>query len=264
MNRLDAPRNTVCLLDVDPDLGAAISADEYEEARRRSLASVLKVEGSRWDPTEIPRPPGTDWLGLFVVEGLLVRRVSVAGRSACELFGTGDITRPWDEDGDYDPLVIDVDWMVLRPTRLAVLDGNFALRTARWPSISARLLQRIAGRARTLALTQTVTHLPRAHARLLLLFWLLAERWGSVSRDGVVVKLPLTHEVLAMLIGSHRPTVTIALQKLARAGLLVRESNERWLLTDHAMAALHEPASLSLIGGEEDEPLDAGLTSAAD
>ncbi|HZU40082.1 MAG TPA: helix-turn-helix domain-containing protein [Solirubrobacteraceae bacterium] len=252
MDRLDAPRHTVSLLDADPDLGDAIPAAEFEEARRRAVAQIVEVDGPRWNPHGVCASAGPGWVGLFVVDGLIVRRVSVAGRMACEIFGLGDLTRPWDEDGEYAPLVIDVDWLVLKPTQLALLDRNFALRIARWPSISAKLMQRVAGRARHLALTQAVTHLPRTHARLLLLFWLLAERWGSVTPEGVVVKLPLTHQVLAMLVGSHRPTVTIALQKLSRADLLLRESSQRWLLTNRAITHLQEPDSLSLIGGEED------------
>lgn len=251
MDRLQTPRHTVSLLDVDPDLGEAVPPEEYEEARRRSIAQILEIDGARWDPEEVAQLAGDGWLGLLLVDGLLVRRVSVAGRTACEIFGMGDLTRPWDEDGEYEPLAISVDWMVLKPTRVALLDRQFALRVARWPSIAAKLMQRVASRARHLALTQAVTHLPRTHARLLLLFWLLAERWGTVSPSGVVVKLPLTHQVLAMLVGSHRPTVTIALQKLARADLLIRQSTHRWLLTNHAIASLRAPESLSLIGGEE-------------
>lgn len=264
MDRLDLPRHTVSLLDVDPDLGEAVPPEELEEARRRSQVQVLEIDGNRWDPEQVARLAGPGWLGLFVVDGLLVRRVSVAGRTACEIFGTGDLTRPWDEDGEYEPLAITVDWLVLKPTRVALLDRSFALRVARWPSISARLLQRVASRARHLALTQAVTHLPRTHARLLLLFWLLAERWGTVSREGVVVRLPLTHQVLAMLVGSHRPTVTIALQKLTRAELLIRQSSHRWLLTNHAIESLREPESLSLIGGEDTPDEAEGMNALAD
>jgi len=75
------------------------------------------------------------------------------------------------------------------------------LRIARWPTISSQLVSRIAQRARYLTLTQAVTHLPRAYARLLILFWLLAERWGRVGPAGVYVTLPLTHEVLAVIDG---------------------------------------------------------------
>jgi CRP/FNR family transcriptional regulator, cyclic AMP receptor protein len=87
-----------------------------------------------------------------------------------------------------------------------------------------------------------------------MLFWLLAERWRHVGPDGVHVTLPLTHEVLAMLVGSHRPSVTIALQRLARAGLLTREGSDRWLLTNRAIEVLAHPESLSTIGGEDEEP----------
>jgi CRP/FNR family transcriptional regulator, cyclic AMP receptor protein len=253
MERLDFAPHAVSLLDADADLATGIDPAGFDEARRRAAAHVLEVDGPRWDPSGLASDGGEGWLGLFVIDGLLMRRVTVASRAACEIFGAGDIFRPWDEDGDYGPLVIDVDWLVLKPTRLAVLDRSFAIRVARWPSISAKLLQRASGRARNLALIQAVTHLPRTHARVLLLFWLLAERWGKMGPDGVLVKLPLTHQVLAMLVGSHRPTVTIALQKLNREGLLIRESSSRWLLTNLAMDRLQEPASLSLIGAGDDE-----------
>ena len=106
---------------------------------------------------------------------------------------------------------------MLKITRLAVLDTAFVLRIAPWPSIGSRIVSRVARRARHLALTEAVMHLPRADSRLLILFWLLAERWETVGPEGVHVSLPLTHEVLAMLIGAQRPTVTLALQAPRRA-----------------------------------------------
>jgi DNA-binding IclR family transcriptional regulator len=63
----------------------------------------------------------------------------------------------------------------------------------------------------------------------------------------VYVTLPLTHEVLAMLIGAHRPTVTIALQRLTRAGFLIRERSDRWLLTNKAIETLEHPESMALV-----------------
>jgi DNA-binding IclR family transcriptional regulator len=59
-----------------------------------------------------------------------------------------------------------------------------------------------------------------------------------VRPDGVVVRLPLTHSVLATLIGSHRPTVTIALRTLADDGLLRRTSRDEWLMTRAAVEAI--------------------------
>jgi CRP-like cAMP-binding protein len=257
---LERTRTTVAVLDADPDLATSIPDAELPAARRRSLAVVIEVEPPTWDPGPLITRELEGWLGLFVVDGLLLRCVNVGKRTACELFGPGDIFRPWDADGEYEPLPITVSWRILKPTRLAVLDDAFALRMARWPSVISRILGRFGRRARHLALLQAVTHLPRAYARLLMLFWLLAERWGRVSPDGVRIRLPLTHEVLAMLVGAHRPTVTIALQKLDAADLLHRERRDTWLLTRAAVDRLGEPESLRLIEGEsgaDEEPIPA-------
>jgi hypothetical protein len=264
MHQVTPRRHVISLVDADPDLVSSVPEADLEEVHRRAVAACVEVRGPRWDPSELVESAGSGWLGLFVLDGLLVRRVRVAGRTSCELFGPGDLTRPWDEDGEYAPLAVNVDWLVLQPARVAILDDRFSLRVARWPSINATLVQRVAARARKLAIFQAVTHLPRTHARILLLFWLLAERWGAVSTAGVVVKLPLTHQVLAMLVGSHRPTVTLALQKLARRELLVRESSSRWLLTQKGIDCLAHPSSLSLIGADKDLDADEPLPEVAD
>ena len=47
--------------------------------------------------------------------------------------------------------------------------------------------------------------------------------------DGVRVRLPLTHQTLGHLVGSRRPSVSVALGALAARGELVRDGNE-WLL----------------------------------
>jgi CRP/FNR family transcriptional regulator, cyclic AMP receptor protein len=244
-------RQRVTLLDADPDLGEGIPEEDREFARQRAVARVMELDGPTWTPDAIVRASEPGWLGLFQLDGLMMRRVKVGSRSACELFGPGDIVRPWDADGEYDPLPISLEWLVLRPTRIALLDTAFALRIARWPQVTGQLCGRIAQRARNLALTQAVTHLPRAHPRLLMLFWILADRWGTVSPAGVRVTLPLTHETLAMLVGSRRPTVTLALQRLARAGLLIREPNHAWLLSTRAVELLANPESLAVLDDDE-------------
>ncbi|MGI8904088.1 MAG: Crp/Fnr family transcriptional regulator [Solirubrobacteraceae bacterium] len=251
----DPPRRTVAVLEADPDLANGLSPGAAEAARRQAVAAVIDAAPPDWNPGRMAAAADGGWLGLLVIEGLMIRRVTVGRRSACELFGPGDLIRPWDTDGDYDPLPISIDWPVRKPTRLAILDAEFALRIAAWPRISSALMGRIAHRARQLALTQAVSHLPLVHARLLILFWLLAERWGRVGPNGVRVILPLTHEVLAMLVGARRPTVTIALQRLIRAGLVERENHERWLLTALAIERLAAPEGLGLIdeGDKRDE-----------
>lgn len=246
LNRVAHP-NIVVLLDEDPDLGAGISEEQWPVVRRRAVAGAIDLRPPGWDPALIRERATDGWVGLLVVDGILVRRVRVGRRWACELFGPGDVIRPWDADGEYEPLPITVDWLVLKAVRLAVLDTEFSLRVARWPSVNGRIVSRVARRARYLAVTHAVTHLPRAYARLLITFWLLAERWGKVTVDGVYVTLPVTHEMLAMLIGAQRPTVTIALQRLSRSGFLARERRDRWLLTNKAIETLRHPESLDLV-----------------
>jgi len=68
-------------------------------------------------------------------------------------------------------------------------------------------------------------------------FWHLAERWGRVGRDGVTITLPLTHELLAKLVGAARPSVTTALGDLAARGLLTRDQDS-WRLSHESRHAL--------------------------
>jgi hypothetical protein len=58
----------------------------------------------------------------------------------------------------------------------------------------------------------------------------MADRWGCVRADGVLVPLPVTHDVLAHLIGVQRPTVTSAIRRLSDAGLIHRQPDKTWLL----------------------------------
>jgi hypothetical protein len=51
----------------------------------------------------------------------------------------------------------------------------------------------------------------------------LARAHGRVSGTGIVLDLPLTHELLAWMVGSARETVTVALARLADEGFVARE-----------------------------------------
>ena len=64
------------------------------------------------------------------------------------------------------------------------------------------------------------------------LFWHLAERWGRMTAEGVVMPLTLSHRLLGELVGARRPTVSAALGELAHEGRLVRRRSGDWLLVD--------------------------------
>jgi CRP-like cAMP-binding protein len=59
--------------------------------------------------------------------------------------------------------------------------------------------------------------------RVLAYLWHLADRFGVVLPGAVRLDIPLTHAVLARLVGARRPTVTTALQRLIQLGYLRRE-----------------------------------------
>jgi CRP-like cAMP-binding protein len=71
-----------------------------------------------------------------------------------------------------------------------------------------------------------------------MLLWHLAERWGRVTAEGVVIPLRLTHQRIAMLVGAQRPTVTAALSRMNARGLVQRTHGRAFVLTDDARAEL--------------------------
>ena len=152
------------------------------------------------------------------------------GRRCCELLGHGDVMRPWQWDDEGSHVRAEVGWVVLEPTRLAVLDHGLVQRIAPWPELGVELFNRGTRRAHHLAVALAIAHHQRVDDRLLLTLWHLAERWGRVATDGVVVPLPLGHQRLADLVGAHRPSVTTAMGDLSRSGALSRRENGDWVL----------------------------------
>ena len=160
------------------------------------------------------------------------------GTSSAELLGTGDLLRPADIDGELTlPVSAEVEWTALAPLRIAVLDDVFLAAACRYPPVLARLMGRAVARAKALALHDAVTNLKHVETRLLVQFWHLAERWGRVGRDGVTLAMPLTHELLAKLVGAQRPTVTTALGRLAERGDVIRDG-AGWRLSHSSRTGL--------------------------
>jgi CRP/FNR family cyclic AMP-dependent transcriptional regulator len=117
-------------------------------------------------------------------------------------------------------------WHVLLPARVAVLDAGFAERIRPWPQIYIALLRRSAKRAYDLDVQRAIACQPRLEARLALLLWHLAARWGRVEPGGIRLSLPLTHRMLGQLVGAERPSVSHALSRLAEAGLVTGKGGE--------------------------------------
>src|SRR4051812_36377254 len=110
-----ARRNTVAVLDADPDLGQGLDGEELALARRYLVAELWVLEPGAWEA-----PPAPAGLGLLVLEGLVSRTVELGRAKCAELLGAGDLLRPWEENPAGALLASDSRWEVLEPTRLAV------------------------------------------------------------------------------------------------------------------------------------------------
>jgi CRP/FNR family cyclic AMP-dependent transcriptional regulator len=230
------------LLDLDPDLGQFLSGEAREAGRRQLLVSVRRLAPGAWDTAALTvADPGH--VGLLVLDGVIAREVLAADIVSTELLGPGEILRPWEVSPDPSLLRADVRWNILSETRLAVLDRRMASHLSDYPEITSQIIERLTKRAQRLAVTQAISQLNRVDQRLLALFWHMAERWGRMTGDGVLIPLTLSHRMLSQLIGARRPTVSTALGELTRAGELERLANGTWLLTGEPVG---EPARQNL------------------
>jgi CRP-like cAMP-binding protein len=221
--------SAVRVLDADPDLASPVSPPEREAARAASRAAVIEIEAGPWPPDQVVAgEPGS--LGLLLLEGILGARRQVERRAHLEILGPGELVRPWVELGPEASVPYQRAWTALEPTRLAVLDRRFAAALAPWPEVTAALVNRLVLRSRRLSVQMAISFLPRVDRRVLLMLWELGDRFGRVTPDGVVVGLPLTHAQLSDLVGARRPSVTMAVSELRRAGTIEPLPGRGWLI----------------------------------
>lgn len=233
------PRASYCyLLDADADLAQEFDLRMRVVARQVATTVVFDIPVGEFGPG--------DWfegkvsgLGLLLLDGLLAVDIHVGDRTATELLGPGDLLQPAPAGAD-ELLDRSLRWNVLLPAQVASLDAGFVERIRPWPQIYVALLRRAAKRACDLDIQRAIACQPRLEARLSLLLWHLAARWGRVEPRGIRLSLPLTHRIIGQLVGAERPSVTHALARLADAGL-VTGKGEEWHLhgsLEHHLACL--------------------------
>jgi CRP/FNR family transcriptional regulator, cyclic AMP receptor protein len=232
--RSDRPP-TVALLDAEPAFTAGIPAADVELAARVLRLPRLELPPGAWVP-----PPRDAWpaptTALLITDGVVARRVALAGRVATHLLGPGDVLEPWTRGGTLLPSA--VEWSVHEPATVAVFDGRFATAARRWPDLAAIVSERLAAGADRLATHLAICQLPRVEERVLALLWHLAERFGRVTPHGVAVPLRLTHRLIGELVGAQRPTVSLALTGLAEDGLVSRRDDGSLVLPIGSRAGL--------------------------
>ncbi len=220
---------TVSLIDVEPQLGAELDADQRERARRTIVAAAIEVPAGPWQEPVAGYGEGNAY-GVLLVDGFVLRTVTMGERGTAQLFGPGDVMQSWPEEDLPSPVSVEVTWTVISRTTLVRLDDRVIALAGRWPSVLRRLAWRASSVAGRVCLQVAIARVPRLEERVLLLFWGLAERWGSMTPGGMLLPIRLTHEAIAALTAASRPPVSSALSQLSRDGQLCR-TREGWRLT---------------------------------
>ena len=223
----------VRLLDVLSDFQLGIPEAERSEARRLLVAPMRTLPPGVLEMTF----GGEDGFpfALVVLDGVLLRNTYLRERAATELIGAGDIvdTRPDLEDLS---ITMSTEYVVHREATIALLDDRFRRAARRWAGLHDVVHAQLSRQRRRASTHLAILHISRVEERILALFADLADRWGRVTPDGILIDIALTHDVLGRLVGSRRPTVTLALAELADTGALVRHRDGTWLLASSAIA----------------------------
>ena len=235
-------RPKVPLLEADPQLGRLLPAHRLDAARGALAVRVARVPQGEW---RIGENGASEHLGVLVLEGVIGHDVLMSGSTSTELLGPGDVLQPWTRE--HQPLLRrTVRWHVLSESRVALLDRQLSWQLGGWPEVHAALMGRMGERAERLATAQAISKLTRVDRRVLAFLWHLAERWGRVTADGVLVPLTLSHRMLGQIVGARRPTVTAAVRQLIDAGEVERRPDGSWLLIgeEHNAPADEAPGPL--------------------
>jgi CRP-like cAMP-binding protein len=233
------PAGRIALLDVDPDLAGQKSGPELAALRDRLTAPVYRLPAGA-----LPEPPlnkRKSHLGFLVLKGLLLYEVSACDRSTAELLGAGDLIRLSGEVSTT--LGSTVKWAVLEQVLLADLGTVANSRFAETNDVFEVLVERGIQRAEAVAIQRSIMAHVRVDVRVLAYLWHLADRFGVVTPGAVKLDIPLTHAILARLIGARRPTVTTALQRLIQLGYLRRDGRAFVLIGDATAVAELESRS---------------------
>lgn len=246
------PNSYHYLLDLDVDLAEALDVRMRLVARPAATAVTFDADVGEVKLSDrlAAATPGP---GVLVLDGVLAVNVRVGDRTAAELLGAGDLVEPCAHEDD-ELLACVTDWRALVPIRFAMLDAAFAERVRPWPQLTQALLRRVERRARNLNVQRAITSQPRLEVRLALLLWHLAARWGRVEPGGIRLPLPLTHQLLGRLVGAERPSVSHALARLSRSGLVTGHGDE-WHL--HGKLEDQLGAMLDMSGGPVQQLGDA-------
>lgn len=199
----------------------------------RIIAAGRSVEIESGVPYLPPAFPGAALL--VIAEGFVVLRASAPDVSrsvvTCEA-GPGRILPP-PSAGEA--------LFGLGATRVLVVSTEAREQLLGVPVVAQRLIDQLlvgfAEKREALANFAATRHCVRVRLKLLQ----LAQSYGHVVRGGIRIDFPISHALLAEMIGSSRETVTRALDELRREGFVARRGSTYWLLVppESALSLAH-------------------------
>lgn len=235
--------NLVNILQGDPELGRRLEPGRARSASREALAPVISVSKGLFSASEtIPGECGT--LGVLVLEGFVLRAVSVSAQPSLEVLGPGDVFRLEPARDRCETVSSRVGWWGLRPARLAVLDASFVGSVSEYPELLGELMGRLWRRSTASSLRLAIVQQPRLSVRLHFMLWHLFDRFGRWEGGTAVVPVPLCHTLLSWLVVASRPAVSRAMKELQRSGLIECRADGSWRLGRQAPEGFAELAQL--------------------
>jgi CRP/FNR family transcriptional regulator, cyclic AMP receptor protein len=211
-----------------PELHDALPLERRVAARRTLRARIMVLRRGRWDALHDAELV-EDGAGFLILEGALIRCVTAAHRTSGELLGPGDVLRPCHDPFLEDPQFTNY-YRAISDARLAVLDGRVTRAAALVPELVPALVNCMTRRSGGLARQLVIVQSQSVETRILVTLNYLAERWGVMTTEGVVLPEFLSHGTLALLLGARRPSVTSAMVRLTSRGEVERREDGRWLI----------------------------------
>ena len=230
-------------------------ASSASSSHRAPSQSRLHVTPGVWDPA------GDEVAGFWIVGGLVQREVCLQRSISVDLLGPQDLVVL--DGAEEDLLGARVALSALTHVEAVAFDARMLRQLQGRPDVMGQLLRHAGAQYRRMALHRAVAQLPRVEERLLAMMWLLAERWGRVSPEGVLVPLKLGHEVLGRLVGARRPTISLALKGLSADGKLTRRPDGTWLVdpaTQEDLGVTVPPPRLQTYLLDQPAELQAGFS----
>jgi CRP-like cAMP-binding protein len=182
--------------------------DEERRHAQRALSGCQIVDVPPAGISEVP-----DAVLLVVEVGVVLLGRGESRRIVLAIAGPGEVLAPPGDGQELRGLTRACVTAVTRDAghELMAVPGAAA-------AVARALMEAVGDRQESLANFARFPHAERVRGKLLQ----LARSHGRVVEDGVLIDVPLTHDLIAESIGSTRETVTLALRQLMRSGFVSR------------------------------------------